>query len=314
LLGGRSPVPPHAFALDGERLVGAAFRREGGRFRLVERHAAALPPGVLGDGPLGGPVADPGVLDAAVAELVGRFARRPRHASLVLPDAWARGLAVELGDLPERPELRREILRFRLRKTVPFRVEELRVAAAPIAAVAGQQDPVRALVLYASEPLVAGCERAFAAAGVHLGQVVGASLARVAALAGARRLAGLVALAAVEPGGFTLVVTRDGEPVVWRQKGFADLGAGEARAPQLAAELRLTRTFLDERLAAPRLDAVLLSAPEEARATWRALLAEAFERPVAAIADDELPLAAESAAGEAEELAPLVGAVCREVA
>ncbi|MCM2268617.1 MAG: hypothetical protein NDJ75_00770 [Thermoanaerobaculia bacterium] len=306
-------MPPHAFAVDGTRLVGASFRRDGGRFRLLERHAMPLSPGALAAGPLGGPVADPGAFAAAVAGLVERFARRPREASLVLPDAWARGVVVELGDLPARTDLQSEILRFRLRKLVPFRVEELRVAATPIAPVAGQQDPVRALALYASEPLCAGCERAFDAAGVRLGQIVGASLARWTALGLAGRLGGLVALAAVESAGFTLIVARDGEPALWRQKSFAELDAGESHAPRLAAELRLTRTFLAERLAAPRLDAVLLSAPEESRATWRALLAEAFERPVAALAADELPLAVESGEGGAAELAALVGAVCREV-
>lgn len=307
-------MPPHAFAVADGRLAGASFRREGGRFRLVERHAVELPPGALAAGPLGGPVADAAALAAAAGELVGRFARPPQQASLVLPDAWARGLVVELGALPARAELRTEILRFRLKKLVPYRVEELRVAAAPIAAVAGQEDPVRALVLYASEPLCAGFEGAFAAAGVRLGQIVGASLARLGALAHGGRLAGLVAIASVEPAGFTLVFARDGEPVLWRQKSFGDGEDGETRAPQLAAELRLTRTFLAERAGAADVDAVVLAAPAEARATWSDALADGLGRPVAALAGDWLPLAAESTGGSDAELAPLVGAVCREVA
>jgi hypothetical protein len=313
-VGGAEPVPPHAFTITGDRLLGASFRREAGRFGLVERHAVALPAGALPAGALGGPVADGGLLAAAVGELVGRFAKPPGRASLVLPDAWARGLVVELGALPERADLRTEILRFRLKKLVPFRVEELRVVAVPIASVAGQEDPVRALALYASEALCAGLESAFAASGVHLGQIVGASLARLAALAHGGRLAGLVALASVEPAGFTLVFARDGEPVVWRQKSFAEGEEGETRAPQLAAELRLTRTFLAERLGVPHVDAVVLAAPDDVRATWSAALSDGLGRPVATLAADWLPLVAEtSAAGEAG-LATLVGAVCREVA
>lgn len=317
LLGGAEPVPPHAFAVTDGRLAGASFRREAGRWRLVERHAVALPAGALASSPLGGPVADAGALAAAVGDLVGRFAKRPHHASLVLPDEWARGLVVELGDLPARAELRGEILRFRLRKLVPFRVEDLRIAASPIERVAEQEDPVRALVAYASEPLCAGFESAFAAAGVRLGQIVGASLARLAALAHGARLRGLVALAAVEPGGLVLICARDGEPVLWRQKSFVESEGGsaaEARAPQLAAELRLTRTFLEERLGAAGVDAVVLTASEAGSALWSAALEDGFGRPVARLATDWLPLVAESAAGADVELAPLLGAVCREVA
>ncbi|HEX9799283.1 MAG TPA: hypothetical protein VGC00_03835 [Thermoanaerobaculia bacterium] len=307
-------MPPCAFAVGGESLAGAVFRREGGGLRLVERHALPLPAGTLGDGPLGAPLGDAEALSAVVGELVGRFARRPRQASLVLPDAWARGLVVELGALPERGEARAEVLRFRLRKLVPFRPEELRVAAAPIAAVAGQEDPLRVLTLFAAEPLCAAFESSFAAAGVRLGQIVDTSLALVSALAHGGRLAGVVALATVEARSFTLVCARDGEPVLWRQKSFGDSSEAETRAPRLAAELKLTRTFLAERLDAPRLDAVLLAAPDDVRAVWSEVLAEGLGRPPAIVAADSLPLAAESAREADAALAPLVGAACREVA
>lgn len=314
LASGEQPVPPTAFAIDGERLTGASFRREGAVLRLVERHAVPLPAAALGQGALGGPVGDAEALAGAVAELVARFARRPRRASLVLPDAWARGVVVELGSLPERSEPRAEVLRFRLRKLVPFRTEELRVAASPIAPVAGQEDPLRALVLYASEGLCSSLEKSFAAAGVEIGQIVGTSVALLGALARRHRVAGLVALATVESRGFTLLCARDGEPVVWRQKSF-DGGAGaESRAPSLAAELKLTRTFLAERLGMPDLDAVVLKTGDGARSSWADVLAEGLGREPVELTVDWLPLAAESASMDGLALAPLVGAVSREVA
>jgi len=312
LVGGPQPLPPHGFTLDGERLIGASFRRETAGLRLVERHALALPAGALALGALGGPVISPDGLSAAVAELVGRFAHRPHPASLVLPDAWARGLVVELGDLPDDEEARTEVLRFRLRKLVPFRPEELRVVASPIAPVSGQEDPVRALLIYASEPLLAVLESAFDSAGVRLGQIVNASLARLGALDRDGRLAGWVAIAAVEPGGFTLVVVHDGEPVLWRQKSFADGPSPAERGPLLAAELRLTRTFLAERLDVADLDAVLLEAPDEARAFWSDLLSEGLERPALAIGSSWLPLAPESERPGDAGFSALVGAVSLE--
>jgi len=306
-------VPPFAVLVEPGRLVGAAFRREGDRMALVERHVEALPPTALGNGPLGAPVDPVGGLREAVAELVRRFSQRPRAASLVLPDIWARGLVVELGDLPSRSDLRREVLRFRLRKLIPFRVDELRVAASPIEPVRDPKDPVRALVLFAAEAVCSAFEDAFGAAGVTLGHVGPASLARLAALSHRGRLPGTVAVAAVEPDGFTLVVARDGEPVLWRQKSFpAD--SAEGRAAQLAPELRLTRTFLAERLSTPEIDGLLVAAAPAVAAEWSEALAGGLGRPAASLEPGFLPLLEVPSRAESRDLALLVGAVCQEIA
>ena len=308
------PVPPHAFAFDGSVLRGATFRRERAGLALRELHSLPLPAGVVAAAPLGGTIADAGALARAVADLVRRFAEPPRHASLLLPDLWARALAVELGSLPERRELRAEILRFRLKKLVPFRVDELRIDAAPIAAVAGQEDPIRALLLYATESVCAAFESAFAEAGVTLGRISNSTLGRLAAVARAAPGDGLHAIAAVEPTGFAIVFARGDEPVVWRQKGFG-AGLDEAeRTPLLAAELRLTRTFLDERLGGEPLERVLLAAPPASAAYWTGILADGLEVPVEPLGLAHLPLAGGAGAATASELSALVGAALGEAA
>ncbi len=117
------PVPPHAVAVEAGRLAYAGFRRTASGLVLREARSAPLPAGVFGEGLLGQPVGDPAALGAAVEALVAHLGHRPRRISLVLPDSWAHGMVVELGVLPERIDLRREVLRFRLKKLVPFRVE-----------------------------------------------------------------------------------------------------------------------------------------------------------------------------------------------
>jgi type IV pilus assembly protein PilM len=307
-------VPPHAFAVDARRLAFAAFRRERGGLAVREYQSVPLPPGVFGPGPLGAPLGDPDGLARALDALLSRLAAKPRHASLVLPDAWARALVVELGELPERPDLRLEILRFRLRKLVPFRVDELRLAAAPIVPVADQEDPVRALVLFAADSVCAALEGACRARGVRIGQVTNATLARLEALAAAGRLGGLVALASVEGGGFTVVFAREGEPVLWRQKGFTEELGETERAAILAAELRLTRTFLAERLGGVEPAAVYLDAAPAVVPYWTSILAEGLERPVVTLAADHLPLAGELPESDPGELAALAGSAVRQVA
>lgn len=309
------PVPPHVFRLERGALAYAGFNRGLAGLELREARSVELPPGTFGDGPLGAPPADAVAFAAAVDRLASALAHRPRHASLVLPDAWARALAVELGDLPSRGELRRDVLRFRLKKLVPFRVDELRIEAAPIPKLERQEEVERALVLFASESLCAALEHAFAAAGIALGQIVNASLARLEALAWRGRLPGLAALAAVDTDGFTIIFARDGEPVVWRQKSFTE-GLDDAdRRPMLESELRLTRTFLTERVGGDPLQAVVLAAPADVRGFWLEVLEEGLERPVTSLEPALLPLADGAAAGRlGDDPAPIVGAACREVA
>jgi type IV pilus assembly protein PilM len=252
-----------------------------------------MPAGALAGGPLGGPISDADALTRAVAELVRRFAKPPRRASLVLPDLWARALVVELGDLPRRVDLRTEVLRFRLKKLVPFRVDELRVAATAVPHVVGQEDPVRALVLYAADGLCAGLEHAFTAAGVAIGQITNSTLARLTALSRPEE-GGLFALAAVEATGFTLVFARSGEPLLWRQKSFAD--------------------GLEDRLGGEPLTSVALAAPRGVEAFWTTVLEQGLEVPVLPIAARDLPHGVASGGIESAAVASLVGAVTRRVA
>ena len=307
------PVPPVAVAVAREELAIAVFRGEGGALALRDFHSVPLPPTTFSSGALGGPVNDAGALDAAVASLLARVTGRHARISLVLPDAWARGMTVELDELPAAPDLAREILRFRLRKMVPFRVEELRLSAAPIERLADQQDALRTLVLLAAEGVCGALETAFSRHHVRVGQIVNHTLARLQALAVGGRLPGLAALATVEPEGFAVVFARDGAPLVWRQKSFTEGLADSDRARMLTAELRLTRTFLAERLAGERLTAALLAAPASVEEFWKHVLEEGLDHPVVSLDSAHLPLAVETSV-PAAVLAPLVGAACREVA
>lgn len=306
-------MPPVAVSATRRELRMATFRRSSSGLETLAWASVPLPGGVFGTSALGGPVGETAALDTAVRSLVERVGGRHPRASLVLPDAWTRGMTVELGELPDDPATRLEVLRFRLRKLVPFRIEELRLAAAPIEKLVGQEEPTRVLALLASEGVCASLESAFASAGVRLGQVVGATLARLDALAAGERLPGLAAVASVEPEGFTLVFARDGAPVAWRQKSFTEGLSDDDRERLLAAELRLTRTFLAERLAGEALSAALLAAPLAVAPFWSRVLEDGLRTPVAPIALEHLPLVSAPPAG-VEELAPLAGAASREVA
>jgi hypothetical protein len=311
------PVPPHVFALDAGRLRFAQMLRDRQGYRVRGYREAALPRDAFHSGLLGGPLRDP----AAFQELVGGLVRGigggragVRAASLVIPDAWLRIAFTESGELPKSGDQRDEVLRWKLRRLVPFRVDELRVNAAEVTPLPGQEEPRRLLLGFGIEQLLAQIESAFAANGVRLGWISNTSLSLLAALDA--RPDEIVALALVEEHGYTLVFARQGEPVLHRYKGFTGVVPEVGRTGLVVRDLRLTRNFLDENLPGVPLSRVLLLAVPEQEPLWVDLLTEGLGQSTSPLDGRHLPpLRAEDTAVPAwRDLAPMLGAARREVA
>jgi hypothetical protein len=325
------PAPPHVFSLDGARLRYGQFLRDRQGFRCRSLRQAALPRDAFHSGLLGGPLRDPGVFQGIVGGLVKSIPGGVRDASLVIPDAWLRVAFTESGDLPRTAEQRDEVLRWKLRRLVPFRVDELRVSAAEVPPLPDQEEPRRLLLGFAIEQLLAQIEDAFAAHGVRLGQISNASLSMLAALHPLQplktprsgELAALTALTIVDEHGYSLVFVRGGAPILHRYKAFSggSSGGGGAlpdgsRTGFVVRDLKLTRNFLDEHLPGVPLARVLLAAPPEHEPVWVDLLAEGLGEPAAPLDGRHLPplRSEEGAAPTWRELAPMLGAARQEVA
>jgi hypothetical protein len=321
------PVPPHVFALEPRRLCYGQFARAAGGFRFRVWREVPLPADAFHSGLLGGPLRDPRAFGETLARLVADLPGAVKDASLVLPDPWLRVTFSEVGDLPRGAEQRDEVLRWKLKRLVPFRVDELRIGAVEVSPLAGQAEPRRLLLGFAVEQLLTQLEEAFAAAGVRIGQITNRSLATIAAVAGppaqsrddeppALDGAPLFwALLLVEEAGYTLAFVRGAEPVLHRFKGFAGSLPEAARASFVGRDLKLTRDFLDEQFPGSRLDRVVLVAPPEVEPPWLERLREGLGQGAAPLDGRHLPpLQAEGATAPWRELAPLLGAARREVA
>jgi len=302
-------VPPHVFALDRARLRYAAFAREGDEVRLMEYRERELPPDAFATGLLGGPLRDGEGFARLVAELVADLGAPPREGSLLLPDAWLRLAFTEVGDLPRAPREREEVLRWKLRRLVPFRVDELRVAASEVEALPAQEEPRRLLLGFALEQLLAQAEAAFAAAGVRLGLVANASLALLHALR-TRPADGLDALALIDGEGQSLLFARGDQPVLHRYKPAAGGEAG-GHGRLVVRDLRLTLSFLAENVPGAELRRVLLLAPPALEERWLDWLTEGLGRPALPLAREHLLLAGDPGTAW-NETAPLMGAACVE--
>lgn len=322
-------MPPYVFAVRRRELRFAAFSRPpagGSGLELAEFHSLPLADGLFGSGPLGVPVGESEALAASVRMLVARSAKPVREATVVLPDAWARSMVLELGELPEEPAARLEVLRFRVKRMVPYRVEDLRIEAVPIgaigamgtseagAAAAAAGDSAHCLVTLANAAVCTMIEDGFARGGIRVGQLSGATLSTLQPLLRGDLEAGLFGLALVDADGFNLVLVRAGVPVVWRQKGFTEGLSDADRSRLLTSELRLTRTLLAERFPGEALAALFLAAPRAVEPFWLQVLALGLDCHPTRLRVEHLGLSAEGFGDAFSELAPLAGAASREVA
>ena len=90
------------------------------------------------------------------------------------------------------------MLRWKLKRLVPFRVDELRIGAVEVTPLPGQEEPRRLLLGFAVEALLAALEAAFERVGIRLGRISSTSLALLAALVEPAAGDGLTALVLAE--------------------------------------------------------------------------------------------------------------------
>ena len=304
------------FLLDERELVLAHFLRQNGavpELQVVQRRE--LPADTFQEGALGGPLREPAQFHQVVAELQeaadAAIGEPVSHAALVLPDRWLRLTFAELDEVPGKRHLREEVLRFKLRKQVPFRVEELRVRGRRTgAAVNGA---TRFLIGFGVEHVLAQIEDSFRRAGIHIGTVTNESLSSAEGLVRLHGDPGPFLLLVAHPDGYSLLAHTDGEPTLFRYKSI-DPDLPYPVASNLAVrDLRLTRNFIEERelFGAGRTlpaDALLLTAAA-AHGVWRDRLEEGLGLP-ARILDDNGALGAEPATAEidVQQALPMLGA------
>jgi hypothetical protein len=296
-------------ALHEDRLSYARAERRPDGVLQVLRHLQVPLPWGFHEGPLGGPPREPEQLERQVRELFERVGGRPEEATLVMTDRWLRLVFAEFTELPSTAQARDEALRFKLHQLVPFRPEELRLRAFEVPPLPGQEEPRRLAVAFALEALLTPIESMFERAGVRIGLATNESLA----LASAIEATGLVLLVRADECSYTVLVTLDGEPLLFRLK---ELGSAPfaASSPNVTRELLLTRSFLEERLPERRLDAVFVHAPDAA--SWSSLVSGALDAPCDVVDPSRLrsPVAELPPDLSFEHGAALLGAALLEVA
>ena len=187
----KDPPPEYAFEVAADGLAMSRTRPPAALQRLP------IPPGVLIPSPVKDNVTDADELAAIVKALVPTASGR-RTAALILPDNSLRLAVIDFETLPPKEEDRLALIKFRLKKTLPFDVDE---AALSTFVQAGN----KVLAAVAPVEVIARYEAPFRAAGLQPGLVTCSALALLDLLP--RK--GAVLVAHRSPGSLTVLALRD---------------------------------------------------------------------------------------------------------
>jgi len=308
------PVPPHVFTVDVGTLVYGRFVRSESGYEVEDFAQIDLPQDLFAEGPLGGPMHDPGLFRPLLEELVKSVDVPLDEASLVLPDAWLRLAFADMEELPSRGARRDELLRWKLKRLVPFRVEDLRLEGVPAITLPEQEAKHRLLIGFAIDVLLRQFEQVFEACGVRIGQILNTSLATVESIRSVVDGAGLGVLALVGSTGYSLTFMQHGEPLLHRFRALDTAMGGEAAAQLVLRDLKLTRSFLEEQLPGLELARILLVSQTGQQRFWLDSLEQGLGQVPVALGREQLPLRGELPEVAPTVLAPMLGAACREVA
>lgn len=302
------PPPPHVFSVGPTELRYAHIERGAHGLVLEDERIVELPAETFQAGVLGGPLREAKPFFEALGRVVEQLPKKVEEASLILPDSWLRLTFTELTELPRKSDLQEEVLRFKLKRLVPFRVEDLRVKASPVTPFPDQAEPLRFLLGFAIEPLIAQLESAFVAAGVHLGNITNTTLATMASLGPQLRDGEIAALVMVHEDAYTLSYLRDGEPLLYRFKAFSE---GGVDAESVARDLRMTESFLRRHFEG--VSRAFFVTPPGQQDLWAQWIGDDLGAPLEELTYQHFSLLRARPATSWLSMAPLLGAATLEV-
>jgi type IV pilus assembly protein PilM len=208
-------------------------------------------------------------VSSVVARVLQQIGGRPRRVALVLPDAAAKVSLLRLATVPARAADLQEIVRWQVRKSAPFPVEQAVLSIGDAGPAAdGGHDLVVAL---AREDVVRQYEQACLMAGAHAGLVDLSTFGVITGLVGSGRApAGDWLLVHVTTTSTTLAVIRGERLIFYRNRG--DEGEGT-----LADLIHQTAMYYEDRLQGQGFERVWLAGgslvPSGAELVYRDLTA-----------------------------------------
>jgi type IV pilus assembly protein PilM len=194
------PHPPIALEIATDRISGARFTRTGA---LDGFAVEALPPGAITPSAVETNIINQAAVRAAMQGVSERLRAKNEVTALLLPDTVVRVFVQHFDQFPRSAKEAIPMLRWKLKKSVPFEVDETLISYMRQAPREGGVDVVTAL---GRLRIVREYESAAEQAGLQAGVVLSSSLAAVALLADERP----ALLARVSGSALTTAIVREG--------------------------------------------------------------------------------------------------------
>lgn len=229
----KDPPPAYAFELSE---AGIAFARVAEPAHI---NFTPLEAGVLLASPAHDNIHQPQVVQERIHALAPPNGHRKRRAALILPDYCARVAVLDFDNFPADSGEQIALLRFRMKKSVPFDVDSAVVSYAVQARGAGAKVEVLAALMGAE--IVARYEAPFRTAGFHPGMVTTSSLAALNLC----RPEGITMLVKIS-GRVLSVLVLDGSTLKLARYVETD----EARPEEIEAVLHPTVAYIEDELKA----------------------------------------------------------------
>ncbi len=197
--------PPAAVEVTSEGVVGAALHVGGAPSYAYQ----PLPVGAVKPGTAEQNLAEPVKVAEAIRAVLDAVEPAKHSVTVVVPDLAARVFMLDFDSLPAKSSEALAVLRFRLRKMVPFDVEKAQISHQVLEET---RQGIKLLVAVMPGEILAEYEQAVRAAGYEPGAVVPAGLAVLAAVEGT----GAVLVANLTPLSLTTVVANGDDLLLYR--------------------------------------------------------------------------------------------------
>ncbi|HTD42530.1 MAG TPA: hypothetical protein VK687_00045 [Bryobacteraceae bacterium] len=253
----KDPPPDHVFEFSE---AGIAFARPGNGHGGAETGFAPFEPGTL----LPSPVEDNMRRPEAIVSMLSRIAppngnKKRRPAAVILPDYAARVSVLDFASFPSAPEEQLPLIRFRLKKTIPFDIDSAAVSYFVQPSETGRKIEVVAVTV--ALEIIARYEALLRGANFHPGEVTTSALAALNLYRGPDQSADVAIVAKLAGRALSLMVV-SGESL----KLFRCVELEAAGEEEVLSVLQPTFAYVEDELGTPARRLVLCGFPNGALA------------------------------------------------
>lgn len=259
----RPRYPLVSLELRDDAVLATRLVRRKGTYHLAGHGAVQLGAGVFSTSMMRSEVASPEELEQAISSVLTKAgAEGVSRVSVALPDTAARAFVLDFQEMPAGREQAGNLIRWRLKKSVPFPLEQARVSWEEL----GRREDGRVHLLVTLAPIEAldGIEKVAKQLGLRVGLIDLASFATYNALRLDGQLErqgrGDIALLSATRNYYSLMIFRRGNLIFYRAKNYHVQGGyqGEESLRAVVRELRSSLGYYEEHLLGEGIQRLLL--------------------------------------------------------